>query len=198
MDFNPTSDRIRLVNDADISLRVNPVTGALAAQDTNLNPGNPNVTAVAYSNNFNGAASTTLYDIDTGSDVLAIQNPPNNGTLTTVGAGLGLDAGPATGFDIDSTGTAYAVLSTGGGNSGLYTIDLVSGTATLSRLDGGAARRPGRRLAGRGPGARGHAVARGDRGQRDDGDHLAQERRQHRDAGHRGRDRRRRDRHQPR
>jgi hypothetical protein len=129
MDINPVVDRVRLVNDSDLSLRLNPITGALAAQDTNLNPGNPNVTAVAYSNNFSGAASTVLYDIDTGSDVLAIQNPPNNGTLTTVG-GLGLDAGPATGFDIDSTGIAYAVLSPSGANSSLYTIDLGTGAAS--------------------------------------------------------------------
>ena len=105
MDINPVVDRVRLVNDADLNLRVNPITGALAAQDTNLNPGDPNVTAVAYSSNFSGAASTVLYDIDTGSDELAKQNPPNNGTLVPVGA-LGLDAGSATGFDIDSNGTA--------------------------------------------------------------------------------------------
>ena len=129
MDFNPTSDRIRLVNDAGLSLRVNPITGALAAQDTSLNPGNPNVTAVAYSNNFSGAASTTLYDIDTASDALTIQNPPNNGTLATVG-GLGINAGPATGFDIDGTGAAYVVLAIGGA-SNLYTIDLGSGAASL-------------------------------------------------------------------
>jgi hypothetical protein len=126
MDFNPVVDRVRLVNDAGISLRVNPVTG-VAIQDTSLNPGTPNVTAVAYSNNFNGAASTTLYDIDTSSDSLARQNPPNNGTLSPVGS-LSHDAGSATGFDIDSTGTAYAALSVGGVN-GLYTIDLTSGAA---------------------------------------------------------------------
>jgi hypothetical protein len=127
MDFNPVVDRVRLVNDAGLSLRVNPVTG-VATQDTSLNPGTPNVTAVAYSNNFNGAASTTLYDIDTGSDGLAIQNPPNTGTLTSTGS-LGYDAGATTGFDIDSTGTGYAALSVGGTN-GLYRIDLATAVAT--------------------------------------------------------------------
>ena len=80
------------------------------------------MTAVAYSNNFSGAASTTLYDIDTGSDELAIQNPPNNGTLVDCRRGLGVDAGPATGFDIDSNGTAYAVLSVGGGTTSTRSI----------------------------------------------------------------------------
>ena len=94
MDINPVVDRVRLVNDAGISLRVNPVTG-VATQDTSLNPGTPNVTAVAYSNNFSGAASTTLYDIDTGSDCSRGQNPPNNGTLSTVGIpGASMSARP--------------------------------------------------------------------------------------------------------
>jgi Domain of unknown function (DUF4394)/Calx-beta domain len=133
MDINPVVDRVRLVNDAGMSLRVNPVTG-VATQDTSLNPGTPNVTAVAYSNNFSGATSTTLYDIDTSSDSLARQNPPNNGTLSLVGS-LGHDVGSATGFDIDSTGTAYGALSVGGVN-GLYTIDLATGAASGSGSTG--------------------------------------------------------------
>jgi hypothetical protein len=136
MDFNPVADRVRLVDATGISMRVNPITG-VATQDTSLNPGPPNVTAVAYSNNFSGAATTTLYDIDTVADVLAIQNPPNNGTLVPVGAGLGVDAGSATGFDIDSSGTAYAVLAVGGVSS-LYTIDLAGGTASLAGSTGGS------------------------------------------------------------
>lgn len=128
MDFNPTVDRLRLVNDSGVDLRINPITGALAAQDTNLNPGLPFVTAAAYSNNYNGATSTTLYDIDTNSDTLYVQNPPNNGTLTSVGA-LGQAVGPLSGFDIDSTGIAYAVLNAGGA-SDLWTIDLTSGAAS--------------------------------------------------------------------
>jgi Domain of unknown function (DUF4394)/Calx-beta domain len=138
MDINPFVDRVRLVDASGLSMRVNPTTG-VATQDTSLSPGTPNVTAVAYSNNFSGATSTTLYDIDTGSDVLDIQTPPNNGTLTPVGP-LGLDAGPATGFDIDSDGIAYAVLSVGG-VANLYTINLSNGAASLvgaagTQLDG--------------------------------------------------------------
>ena len=37
MDINPVVDRVRLVNDSDINMRVNPLTG-LATQDTSLNP----------------------------------------------------------------------------------------------------------------------------------------------------------------
>ncbi|MEJ7701367.1 MAG: DUF4394 domain-containing protein [Pyrinomonadaceae bacterium] len=62
------------------------MTEHLTGTDTNLNPGTPAVTATAYTNNFAGATTTTQYDIDTGSDRLLIQNPPNNGTLVDVGA----------------------------------------------------------------------------------------------------------------
>ena len=68
-DFNPTVDRIRVTSDADQNLRLTP-GGALAGTDTNLvyagadiNAGqNPNVVGSAYTNSFNGAATTTLYD----------------------------------------------------------------------------------------------------------------------------------------
>lgn len=100
VDFNPTVDRIRVVSNANQNLRMHPDTGALAATDMNLNyaAGDPNqgvtpqVAAGAYTNNFDGAPSTVLNDIDTGLDILATQNPPNNGTLNTVGS-LGVRVG---------------------------------------------------------------------------------------------------------
>jgi hypothetical protein len=98
-DFNPTVDRIRLVTNNGQNLRLNPITGAVAAVDGNINPGSPMVTAVAYTNSFSGATTTTLYDIDVASDKLYIQAPPNNGTLTAVGL-LGVQAVGEAGFDI--------------------------------------------------------------------------------------------------
>ena len=133
-DFNPTVDRIRLVSDADANLRLNPADGVTAvAADTNLSyaPGdpnvgaNPNIIASAYTNSFNGASSTTLFGIDTGLDVLVTQNPPNNGTLNTVGA-LGVDATGGGGFDIAHNGPARVVLNVGG-VSRLYLINLNTG-----------------------------------------------------------------------
>src|SRR5581483_1695827 len=84
VDFNPVADRLRLVSDAGQNLRVNPANG-LVTTDADLNPGMPHVVGVAYTNSFAGASATTLYDIDSASDTLLIQNPPNNGTLTAVG-----------------------------------------------------------------------------------------------------------------
>jgi hypothetical protein len=136
-DFNPTTDRIRLTSDADQNLQVNPADGTLSATDPPLafaagdpNFGvNPNVVASAYTNNFVGAAATVLYDIDSNLDALLIQNP-NDGTLRTIGP-LGVDTSANVGFDISSvTGRAFALLTVGG-STGIYTIDLGSGAATL-------------------------------------------------------------------
>jgi len=128
-DFNPTVDRVRVVSDAEQNLRLNPSTGTLASTDANLNPGNPNVVGAAYANNFAGATVTTLYDIDSASDMLNIQNPPNDGTLVAVGA-LGVDTSDAVGFDITPDNIAFASLTVGG-MPGLYSINLTTGAATL-------------------------------------------------------------------
>ena len=138
VDVNPVPDRVRVVSDADQNLRLNHDTGALAADDTTLQyaagdanaAANPNVVAAAYTNSFAGATATTLYDIDSALDVLVTQNPPNNGTLNTVGP-LGVDASDVAGLDIDpTTGKAYALLTVGG-TAGLYTVNLTTGAATL-------------------------------------------------------------------
>ena len=143
-DFNPVVDRVRVVSDADQNLRLNPSTGALAATDTMLayafgdaNAGaNPNIVGVAYTNSFAGAISTTLYGIDSNLDILAIQNPPNAGLLNTVGP-LGADSSGAVGFDIARNGTALATLTVGG-VAQLYSINLVTGSASLIGSIGGA------------------------------------------------------------
>jgi hypothetical protein len=82
-----------VVSDADQNLWLNPNDGTLAATDGTLayavgdsNAGaNPNIVGAAYTNNFAGAISTTLYGIDSNLDILTIQNPPNNGSLNTLG-----------------------------------------------------------------------------------------------------------------
>ncbi len=131
-DFNPVPDRIRVVSNTGQNLRLNPNDGTLAATDTPLNPGTPAVTAVAYTNSFNGTATTTLYDIDTTTDSLSIQNPPNNGTLVPVGP-LGINVTASNGFDIHPTsGTALAALQVNGETtSKLFSIDLTTGTASI-------------------------------------------------------------------
>jgi Domain of unknown function (DUF4394) len=53
--------------------------------DALIDPGTPPVVGSAYTNSY-GGATTTLYDIDVASNSLAIQSPPNNGTVITGGA----------------------------------------------------------------------------------------------------------------
>jgi hypothetical protein len=84
-DFNPTVDRIRIVSNTGQNLRVHPETGVVAFVDGVLKPGTPSVTAAAYNNNFAGAATTTLFDIHSETNMLYKQDPPNDGTLTSVG-----------------------------------------------------------------------------------------------------------------
>lgn len=137
-DFNPVVDRVRITSDADQNLRINPDDGTLTATDGTLNyaagdrnaGANPNVVGSAYTNNFSGATATVLYDIDSALDTLVIQNPPNSGTLNTVGS-LGVVTSDNVGFDISGvTGTPYASLTVSGVTS-LFTINLASGAATL-------------------------------------------------------------------
>jgi uncharacterized protein (TIGR03437 family) len=155
VDFNPVPDRIRLTSDADQNLRLNPDTGAVAGTDTTLayaagdpnGAANPNVVGVAYTNDFNGATSTTLFGIDSNLDILVRQgsvggapDSPNNGRLSTIGA-LGVNTTDQVGFDIAAPNDlAYASLTPQGATgSSLYSINLNNGAATpLGAIGGGA------------------------------------------------------------
>ena len=137
INFNPVVDRIRVVNDQDENARLNPDSGSLAGDDTNLNPDTVMVDAVAYTNPFAGATMTTLYALNAATNSLAtIGGPngtpsPNTGIVTDVGPlGITFAASPAS-LDIASNNTAFASLRPSAGALSLYTVDLTSGTATL-------------------------------------------------------------------
>jgi hypothetical protein len=88
------------------------------------------VVASAYSNSFIGTSSTTLYGIDSTLNLLVTQSPPNDGTLVSAGAALGLDVEPALGFDIALTGAAFAAMTPAGTpGANLYAINLTTGIA---------------------------------------------------------------------
>jgi hypothetical protein len=150
-DFNPVVDRIRIVSDSGQNLRVNPDTGATAAVDAGLAyaGGDPNfatipgVVACAYNNNDNIPETlTVLFNIDATRDILVRQDPPNAGTLNTIGA-LGVDITDVAGFDISgNTGIAYAGLVVKDGSkkrlrTTLFTVNLATGaTTSLGRIGG--------------------------------------------------------------
>ncbi|PSB11473.1 hypothetical protein C7B62_05515 [Pleurocapsa sp. CCALA 161] len=133
-DFNPVADRLRLVGDNDQNFRINvdtgevTVDGTLAFAEGDSNDGvNPNISAAAYTNSFDGTSSTQLYNLDPLLNDFLLQNPPNDGTLVTVGD-LGIDLDTLGGFDIVSSpngeNAAFAVA-----DGTLYTVDLSLGKA---------------------------------------------------------------------
>jgi trimeric autotransporter adhesin len=167
-DFNPRtlmadgSVRIRVTATGGTNLRLNSDTGLVVAVDTPLAyAGTANagfVDASAYINSGvatdAAAGTTTLFGIDTRSDVLVIQNPPNSGTLNLVGPlGATVDASAGVGFDIFTTpgstddtiggDRALAVLQRPDAPAGqpgvylLYDVNLATGQITDGRLVGG-------------------------------------------------------------
>ncbi|MEW6268144.1 MAG: DUF4394 domain-containing protein [Thermodesulfobacteriota bacterium] len=147
VDFNPAADRLRIVSDTGQDLRHNVNEGGTTIADGTLNylVGTPpapqtalGVTGAAYTNNdLDPSTATTLLDVDGTMDQVAIQSPPNAGTLFATGK-LGVDAGEPIGFDVYSTlqggvavrNAGFASLSVGGVR-GFYRVDLLSGRAVL-------------------------------------------------------------------
>lgn len=146
VDFNPAADRLRVVSDTGQNLRhnINP-QGTTLVDDpldyppaTPLNAIGPNaigITGSAYTNNdLDASTGTTLYAFDATLDQLALQSPPNDGTLAAAGK-LGANAGMQTGFDIYSAISDGATVDVIGlasvhvenGTSGLYSVSLPTG-----------------------------------------------------------------------
>ncbi|MBG0562806.1 DUF4394 domain-containing protein [Actinoplanes aureus] len=135
VDFNPAADRLRIVSDTGQNLRHDVNAGGTTVADATLTipPATTpatGVTAVAYTNNdLSPDTATTLFDLDTTLDQIAVQAPANAGLLSPTGK-LGVDAGAEAGFDIytDADATGFAALQVGGRNV-LYRISLLSGRA---------------------------------------------------------------------
>ncbi len=135
VDFNPTADRVRFVHSTGISYRINPLDGTLAATDTAVAPAKP--AALAYDRSTATTPSaTTLFTIDATASTLNLIGgvdgtpSPNAGATTSRGA-LGVTLTSAdVGFDIAPAGDALSTLNVGG-STGLYTLNLTTGAATL-------------------------------------------------------------------
>ncbi len=164
-DFNPTVDRIRVVNDAGFNLRLHPDTGAvvdgnadqpglqfdgrLAFDAGDVNAGKPvALLAAGYSYNKRDEKITTNYALEGRQGLLVHQGSkegvqpmisPNSGRLFTIGS-LGLGAFERATLDVsDVSNAAYAAISRGN-SSTWYRIDLETGRATrIGTIGGGAA-----------------------------------------------------------
>ena len=137
MDFNPTGPvALRIVGDNGQNLRVTDIAAGTTVADGGLNGAATSGSAAAYTNSVAGAGTTTLYVIDAVTDTLYIQNPPNNGTLTSIPSGvpLGVDVTSVGGFDIDGRDNVAlaAVNIAGGTGTTLHTINLATGAASAS------------------------------------------------------------------
>ncbi len=160
IDFNPTVDRLRLVNSVEDNLRYNPNTFAPVDSDGNAangntpdtdlafdagdpnNGANPSVVAVAYDRNDNDATTaTTLFGIDSELNALVRVGgvngtpSPNGGLLFTLGA-LGVDVTDLTALDsapAPGAGVLWAAAQPAGATaSTLYAINM-PGTAPVGQ-----------------------------------------------------------------
>ena len=131
VDFNPVPDRLRVVSDTGLNLRINVDTGATIT-DGVINGAATGYSTAAYTNSFGAACRTALYTIDAQTNQLLLQNPPNDGTAVVVGP-LGVDVDAVNAFDISTdvsgANSALAALSVGG-STALYSINLTTGAAT--------------------------------------------------------------------
>lgn len=152
MDFNPTVDRVRVVNSAGQNFRMNPNNGAFVdfdastaspglQMDGGINGPTMSVQETAYTNSSPNVAVTTQYTVDQTTDALCIQNPPNNGTQTMCML-LSVPVETVQGFDIPSsvavttsnsvaTGQSTAIVRASGRTQDeLVNINLATGVVT--------------------------------------------------------------------
>lgn len=143
VDFNPAANALRIVSDTGQNLRQpfsttdGPTAPTVADTPLTYPPtAAAGITAAAYTNNdLSADTATTLFDLDTTLDQVAIQSPANAGSLAATGK-LGVAAATDAGFDIYSTVRrdrtveldAYATIGVGGKYS-LYSINLLTGSA---------------------------------------------------------------------
>jgi hypothetical protein len=132
LDFNPVPDRLRLTSNTGQNLRIN-VDNGLVQLDVPLayQSGDPNFgiapidLALAYSNNFGGATTTTLRGVDVGHDpdAVVIHSNPNGGTLQQSRI-LAFNSSSNIAYDISGVSGApfFAVNTPGSGSSSLYTV----------------------------------------------------------------------------
>jgi Domain of unknown function (DUF4394) len=141
MDFNPVANRLRVFSSLDQNYRITPGTGVVsidgvfsfAAGDVNAGA-NPMLSSAAYTNNFVGGGTTTLFSVDSDLDILISHSgAPQFSTLNTIGS-LGVNIGTNVGFDINGV-TNTAFLSNG---QDFYGVNLATGALTSLGTIGGS------------------------------------------------------------
>ncbi|HMO01534.1 MAG TPA: DUF4394 domain-containing protein [Oligoflexia bacterium] len=141
-DFDPTTDRVRIISDTGKNFTVSADTGSVITIENDLsfyggdqNTPKPNIVAIAHTNNFLGAISSVVYALDSRFNILGTIGSkngsiaPSSGLVFNEGA-LGVDFTEIAGFDISPTsGEAYAVLTKNGFTySEFYRINFSTGS----------------------------------------------------------------------
>ena len=145
IDFNPAADALRILSNKGQNLRhpfADPTAATVLDGALNYTAGATatGITGAAYVNNdLSADTGTLLFDIDSALNQLALQVPPNAGSLVRVGT-LTVDPDAPVGFDIYSklrngVTTENLALATFvvGGVTSLYEINLLTGNA--DRID---------------------------------------------------------------
>jgi hypothetical protein len=138
VEVNPVLDELRVTSTSGLNARLSLATGAHAAGSpaTPLNPGAPHIVAGGYTGSTFSATrptATTLVAIDSATDQVLVQNPPDAGTLSA-GKPLGIDIGDAAGIDVvfvPNLGDVAYMVATPAGSAGanLYRVSLITGNA---------------------------------------------------------------------
>jgi len=155
IDFDPTTDRLRVVTGNGLNFRINPISGAAVdgngdvagvQMDTTLSGTVSSLSGIAFTDSYPGAIASTLYGLDPVTNSLCIIASPSSGVTSSslpirLTTGESLDFSSAIGFDIQNSvktsasgaavpsGKGLASLSVGG-TTRLYEIDLTTGQAT--------------------------------------------------------------------
>jgi hypothetical protein len=160
IDINPQVDALRIVSSVGSGTQgenyrivgANLVTGSANAGVVATTPPDLPLSAgfsvvnIAYTNSFanSAPAATRLFDIDGANNRLALQSPPNDGTLTAVGTNLGPTPAPAFvsygGFDISGGDNGMRLLAgrtVAPGIFSLFNVDLTAGTAAPATVASG-------------------------------------------------------------
>jgi hypothetical protein len=134
IDFDPVTDRLRVIASSGSNLLVNVETGQAIEQGTLAwapdaqQSGTPVIYDIAYSNNIAGANATTLYAYEPGRGIIATIAPPESGTLHTLSCCFTGSRG-GDGFDISGlSGSAYIWTYP----AGFYTVDLQTASVMAS------------------------------------------------------------------
>lgn len=144
IDFDPVTDRLRIVNGVGAtdtvndSFIVNVDTGETEVETPlrfaagDVDAGRPSfISSIAHTNNFAGASLTTVYGVD-GSRLVTIN--PEDSTTNTVGVFSSTGGNQLFGFDISGvSGIAYGISNSLGTrpDTSIFSVDLRTGETTL-------------------------------------------------------------------